>query len=574
MRQAKGSRQAARAAAVLTAATFEGLERRQLLAAVTASLKLYDLSGNALPQTNGAYTIAAGTSFRVALVASVSNPNMTNGSLTNTALRNKPLGIETLTADILSSGKNVANPVTFSAGGPLPEWAGYEDRTPNGLAFGLTNVYDVDRDGDPDAAGAGFVNTGFTLNTNLTPFQYGAPGSASSTAPPMTLLSGTYKAISGGATKLTAKLQAVNVYANPTNSTLLKAVDVLGSSTSGSITINVTGGSTLGSIAGKAFKDANKNGVADSGEAGLGGATMFIDGNKNGVLDTGEATTTTDSSGNYKFAGLAGGSYRVRELAPSGQKVTAPSSGYYDVTVGSGQNVTGKNFANQPTSTGGGGGGGGASIAGILWSDDDKDGTKDSAEALLGNRKMFLDANKNGKLDTGEKTAITSSGGAYSFTGLAAGTYRVRRADTPVGYGFSTPSSGYYDVTLSSGQAVSGKNFGAIKLASTTTGTISGFLWSDDDKDGIKDSAEALLSNRKFFIDANKNGKLDSGEKTAVTNSAGVYTFTGLVAGTYRIRRADTPVGYGFSIPSSGYYDVTLSSGQNVSGKNFGAKKL
>ena len=49
-------------------------------------------------------------------------------------------------------------------------------------------------------------------------------------------------------------------------------------------------------------------------------------------------------------------------------------------------------------------------------------------------------------------------------SGLAAGSYRIRRADTPSGYGFSTPSVGYYDLPVSSGQSVSGKNFGAILL--------------------------------------------------------------------------------------------------------------
>ena len=43
-----------------------------------------------------------------------------------------------------------------------------------------------------------------------------------------------------------------------------------------------------GSISGKKIEDLNANGVADTGEAGLGGFVIYIDRNNNGVLDAGE----------------------------------------------------------------------------------------------------------------------------------------------------------------------------------------------------------------------------------------------------------------------------------------------
>ncbi|REL28146.1 tandem-95 repeat protein [Thalassotalea euphylliae] len=57
----------------------------------------------------------------------------------------------------------------------------------------------------------------------------------------------------------------------------------------------------LGSISGVVFSDANGNGVQDSGEAGLSGATVSISG-----ADTG--STKTDGAGNYTFTNLTGGS--------------------------------------------------------------------------------------------------------------------------------------------------------------------------------------------------------------------------------------------------------------------------
>lgn len=220
---------------------------------------------------------------------------------------------------------------------------------------------------------------------------------------------------------------------------------------------------------------------------------------------------------------------------------------------------------------------GSASISGVLYSDTDKDGQVDSGESRLSSRKMFIDANKNGTLDTGEKSTYTNSSGVYTFSNLGSGTYRIRRADMPKGYAFSSPSSGYHDVTVSSTQAVTGRNFGVIPSTTTTptptgSGTISGVVFDDLDKDGQLDSTDKRLGYRKMYIDANKNGQYDSGEKTATTNSSGVYTFSNLGSGTYRIRRADVSSTYTYTVPSSGYYDILLGTNATVTGRNFGFK--
>ena len=217
-----------------------------------------------------------------------------------------------------------------------------------------------------------------------------------------------------------------------------------------------------------------------------------------------------------------------------------------------------------------GGGGTTGSISGIVFSDSDKDGVLDTGESKLGNRKMFLDANKNGKLDTGEKTTYSNASGVYTFTGLAAGSYRVRRADLPANYFNTVPAAGYYDIALTSGQVVTGKDFGAATGSITTGASISGTVFSDTDKDGVLDATETKLGNRRMFIDANQNGKFDTGEKNVYSNASGIYTFSGLTAGTYRVRR-DMPVGYYNTVPASGYYDITVTAGQVVTGKNFGA---
>ena len=62
-------------------------------------------------------------------------------------------------------------------------------------------------------------------------------------------------------------------------------------------------------------------------------------------------TATTDSLGNYSFAGLDAGSYTVREVVQPGFAQTSPSGdGTYAVSLTDGQQVTGLDFGNtQPT---------------------------------------------------------------------------------------------------------------------------------------------------------------------------------------------------------------------------------
>ena len=310
-----------------------------------------------------------------------------------------------------------------------------------------------------------------------------------------------------------------------------------------------------------AYKDNNKNNNFDTGDTGFAGVKFFLDANKNGVLDTGEKTATTDTGGNYFFSGLVAGSYRVREVVPSGFKVSNPSLGYFDVTLTTAQNLSGKNFANQSTviaTTG--------TISGKVFNDVNGDGVLNTGETGRSGVTVYLDKNKNGIKDTGEPTKTTDSAGNYSFTAIANGGYRVRIVTPTSGYRISTPSAGYYDLTVA-GNTLAGKNFGVTQKV-----LISGRLWVDTDNDGVKDSTESVLSGWRVFIDKNKDGIFNTGEVSVLTDSSGNYSFNGLAAGSYRVRVVQQ-TGYTRLAPSTGFYDLTLTSGQTATNKNFRYKK-
>ena len=79
--------------------------------------------------------------------------------------------------------------------------------------------------------------------------------------------------------------------------------------------------------------------------------------------------------------------------------------------------------------------------------------------------------------------------------------------------------------------------------ATRTTGSITGIVHDDANLSGSRESNEPPLANITVFIDANRNGVLDSGERATLTNAAGAFNFTDVSDGTYDVA-AVLPPGY------------------------------
>ncbi len=88
------------------------------------------------------------------------------------------------------------------------------------------------------------------------------------------------------------------------------------------------------------------------------------------------------------------------------------------VTVAANQAVTGVNFGTElvPSTS---------QIQGTAWNDANGNGVKDTGEAGLANRTVYIDSSGNGQYDAGEPYQTTDANGTYTFSGLAAGTYSV-----------------------------------------------------------------------------------------------------------------------------------------------------
>src|SRR5205814_2768316 len=69
-----------------------------------------------------------------------------------------------------------------------------------------------------------------------------------------------------------------------------------------------------GSIAGNVFHDFNRNTIKDIGDTGLSGWVLYIDLDNDKILDTNEQRVLSDASGNYAFANLGAGTYKLRAV--------------------------------------------------------------------------------------------------------------------------------------------------------------------------------------------------------------------------------------------------------------------
>ncbi len=90
------------------------------------------------------------------------------------------------------------------------------------------------------------------------------------------------------------------------------------------------------------------------------------------------------------------------------------------------------------------------------------------------------------------------------------------------------------------------------------TGTVSGVLYLDQGKDGVRDAGETGVAGKLVYADVNGDGQFTAGEPTATTAADGSYTLSGVKAGTVSVA-AVAEVGY-LTPPVT----VTVQSGQTT----------
>lgn len=302
------------------------------------------------------------------------------------------------------------------------------------------------------------------------------------------------------------------------------------------------------SITGTVFDDFDGEGDLDSGDLRLVNRAVFLDTDNSSSLGLLELRVTTDHKGNYTLPNLKPGTYHVRTVPAAGEIFTAPAEGVHTVTVVSNQTVADRRF--------------GVFELGVIRvsvvEDRNGDGSLANDNTRLGNRRVFLDTNHNGQLDGGEPRHTTASNGAAeginTFTGLTAGLYDVR-IEPLAGWLVTTPL--LRTVQINSG-TVGSAPFGNFQLGSIS-GRVLEYTLHLPANDGKLSQSHEGLPGRVVFLDANDNGRLDSGESSATTDDDGDYQLTGVGPGLQHVHNV-LPPGW-TAVPADAELDITISSG-------------
>lgn len=269
--------------------------------------------------------------------------------------------------------------------------------------------------------------------------------------------------------------------------------------------------------------------ISDSENGGvfLSGFLVYLDLNHNGRYDPEtDPSSTTNADGFYAFYDLTPGiTYDVTVLIPTGYQLAAVANNSNPAVRTFNGTPVGADFDINELGT----------IEGTVYNDLNDDGSFDpSIDPGLQGWQVFLDANGNGRLDSGEVSTYTNASGYYTFFNVAPDSsftvglvlqtnyFQTQPLPAPPGtWSVSTPAN-IYNHAL-------GNNFGVIRY-SIVSGTLTSGAWP-----GLGGWTVELLSGTQVIA-------------TTQTASDGSYSFTQVRPGSYTVREV-VPSGWRQFLP-------------------------
>ncbi len=315
----------------------------------------------------------------------------------------------------------------------------------------------------------------------------------------------------------------------------------------------------LGSIAGTLWNDVDGNGVFSATELPLSGWPVYFDLNNNAVPDVTEPQTVTAADGTYGFSGVSYGTRTLRVVSPPNWGITSPAAGSLTTRLLNGENRTGANFGARELV---------GVIQGVVWNDDNGDGVRQTAETGLPGQTVYLDTNLDGIQDAGEPVAVTAANGAYSFTHIPTGNWRVTEV-VPTGWISTIGKATSVTVSVGVGTTSTADFFNL----QPRLGSVSGIVFNDVNSDGLLNGTDAALEGWLVYADLNGNRVPDAGEPSAISDLLGAWTLPGLPYGNTNIRQVSQP-GFSATTYPTGGTTFLLLNGQDRTGVSFGNHDL
>lgn len=301
-------------------------------------------------------------------------------------------------------------------------------------------------------------------------------------------------------------------------------------------------GEALWDLSGRVWFDRDAAGDNDVAEHGFDAVTVTLtyagaDGNLATAGDNQVFMTTTDSNGDYSFAELFNGNYRVdidtNDLPEGVTNNVDPDGGVPSqslLTIG-GADITNEDFGYL----------GAGLIGNQLWLDVNGDGVFQSGtEPGLANITVNISfAGDDGVFGTSDDMAwsdVTAADGTYTFANLPDGNYRIAvdTADTDLPDGIAEvtigdSNFGTVNVTLNAADRIADD----IDFAFVGQRSIGDTLWFDIDGDGIQDAGEPGLGG--VTVQLTRIGPNGAYTTTTTTAADGSYSFARLAEGSYSV---------------------------------------
>lgn len=186
-------------------------------------------------------------------------------------------------------------------------------------------------------------------------------------------------------------------------------------------------------------------------------------------------------------------------------------------------------------------------IAGVIWTDLNANGSWDSGDGRGAGWTVYLDLKNDGQLDPGDPTAVTTPIGWYTFAGVPAGTYTVRYLTPDSTWHPAPKQPDHLTVTLSFGQIASDQDLGVTQANGQITGRVT----------DVGGTTVLPIQYWGVYLDTNNNGHIDPGEPWTSTDANGSFSFINLLPGTYTVRVDPLHGGWMAVSPFSGAITVT-----------------
>jgi 5-hydroxyisourate hydrolase-like protein (transthyretin family) len=340
------------------------------------------------------------------------------------------------------------------------------------------------------------------------------------------------------------------------------------------------------------WNDLNKNGIQNSGEPGLAQITVNL-------FKTGKTavhkTTLTDKNGFYHFAGLLPGTYYVQFILPKGFSFTFMNQGSNDAIDSDADMTSGitasynlaSGEANNTIDTGlfegqcll-------ANLGDYVWNDCNRNGIQDVGESGIGGIELKLHSCTGSHTNPADPcsfgnvvaSAKTDKNGKYMFANIMPGYYFLEIV-VPCNFTITKPDQA--EDFKDSDIIPSLKHTACIKvnpgetnltvdagLYPTPPATIGDLVWIDANKNGIQDNGEKGLCN--VTVELYMCG-VSAPVAAAKTDSEGKYLFKNVIPNTSYSVKFCLPKGYTFTSLDQGGNDNFDS---DVCPKNNGMTKF